>query len=290
MKKILFLVLLFPISVLAQVKDQFSLNYSSSSIKSADTSHSVKVFDAFFAFPIIDNDQNKLTGAINYRQVWLENFGNIYPGEVYGTAVRLNYQRKINAEHQFRVFGQLGAFSDYRNLSGNDLQWTFGTEYITQHQGGYRFGLGIVYAKQFYGSEIAPLIELDEQLSERWRVSGIFPVNPKLEYLLSKKSRTGIELNVDTRTYRFSSAGDDNQYLRTTQYNFMLFYKYEVFKNWSITVKGGVNPKQQVEIYNDSNSSTWTLITIPLGKKPVPVESLHSSSLDGQIGIAYKIF
>jgi hypothetical protein len=61
------------------------------------------------------------------------------------------------------------------------------------------------------------LIELDKQLSDHWRISGVFPINPRLEYKIGNKSKTGLELNVDTKTYRFSSDGSDDQYLKTSQ-------------------------------------------------------------------------
>ena len=290
MKKLLILSFMFPLAALAQDKDLFNLSYRYTKLKSGDTTRNVKTFDSYLAVPLFHNEQSRLLGSIAYREVWLDNFGTDYPGQVYGTSIKLAYQTRLNEHHQLRIFAQLGAYSDYKDLSSDDWRWTTGAEYIIQKTGDYTFGFGLAYTKQFYGNQITPLIQFDKQLSERWEIAGVFPINPKLEYKISDKSKTGIELNVDINTYRFNSTGETDQYLKTSQYNFSLFYRYEIFKNWSIYIKGGVSAKQQFGIYNQSDNATWTLINIPLGKKPEPVENFTSSALTGQIGIAFGGF
>lgn len=39
----------------------------------------------------------------------------------------------------------------------------------------------------------------------------IFPVNPRLEYKLNDRPKTGVELNIDVNIYRVSSTGGTNQ-------------------------------------------------------------------------------
>jgi len=290
MKKLFILLFMFPLAALAQDKDLFNLSYRYTKLKSGDTTRNVKTFDSYLAVPLFHNEQSRLLGSIAYREVWLDNFGPDYPGQVYGTSIKLAYQTRLNEHHQLRIFAQLGAYSDYKDLSSADWRWTIGAEYIIQKPENYTFGFGLAYTKQFYGNQILPLIQVDKQLSERWEIDGVFPINPKLEYKISDKSKTGIELNVDVNTYRFNSPSKTDQYLKTSQYNFSLFYRYEIFKNWSINIKGGVSAKQQFGIYNQSDNATWTLITIPLGKKPEPVEDFKSSALTGQIGITFGGF
>jgi Domain of unknown function (DUF6268) len=287
MKKLIILLFILPLGVFAQDKGLFNLSYSYTKLKSADTSKNVKTLDSYLTLPLLQNDHSQLFGTIAYRKVWLDNFGNDYPSQVYGTSVRMAYQTNLNENRQLRIFAQLGIYSDYKNVSSNDWRYTTGLEYIMQKPDDYRFGFGIAYAKQFYGNQIIPLIEFDKQLSERWKIDGIFPVNPKLEYKINNRSSTGIELNIDVNTYRFNSADNEGQYLKTSGYNFSLLYKYKIFKNWSINAKVGASANQQFGIYNQSDNSTWTLIAIPLGKSPEPVETFRNSALTGQIGLAY---
>lgn len=290
MKKLIFLILLFPVSVLAQDKDLFNLSYRYTKLKNTDTSKTVKTLDAYLALPISNNENHQLAALLSYRQVWTGGFADSYPQTLYATSARIGYQIHLTKKHQLRFFGQLGAYSDFQNFTSDALRWTIGSEYIIQNQGNNKFGFGLAYTKQFYGHQIVPLIELDQQFNDRWSIAGIFPVNPRLEYKISDKSKTGIELNIDVSTYRFSSLENTNQYLKTTQSNISLFYRYNIFKHWNLNFKAGFSPKQEFGIYDQNNQSTWTLLTIPLGEKPQAEERFHNSAFSGQLGIAYSLF
>lgn len=100
----------------------------------------------------------------------------------------------------------------------------------------------------------------------------------------------GIELNIEVNTFRFSSAVNKDQYLKTTQSTIALAYRYNVFRHWSIDVKAGISPKQEFGIYDQNAKSTWALLTIPLGDKPQAVQRFHNSAFSGQISLAYSIF
>ena len=268
----------------------FNVSYRYTKLKGSDTARNIKTLDAYLALPVIHNEQNQLAAAFGYRQVRLNNFEGSYPQIVYGTSARLVYQTRLSEQHQLRFFGQLGAYCDYKNISSDDFRWSVGSEYIIQSTTNNKFGFGLAYSRQFYGNQIVPLIEFDQRLSERWSISGIFPINPRLEYKISDKSKTGVEMNVDVSTYRFSSAENNNQYFKTTQGNLSLFYRYIIVKHWNVNVKAGISPKQKFGIYDQTCKSTWTLLTLPIGEKPQAIESFRNSAFSGQIGLAYSLF
>lgn len=283
------MLLVLPLGVVAQDKDLFRLSYKYTKIANSDTAKQVKTLDAYLAVPISNNDNHQLAASLGYRQVRMDGFAETYPGLVYATTVRLGYQTLLDNRHQIRLFGQLGAYTDFQSFSSDVLRWTIGTEYIIRTENDGKFGLGAAYSRQFYGHQIIFLIELDKQLNERWSISGIFPVNPRLEYKLNNKSKMGIDLNIDVNTFRFSSAGRNDQYLKSTQFNTGLFYRYNVFGHWNIDLKAGLSPKQEFGVYDQNAKSAWTLLTIPLGEKPQAVQSFHNSAFNGQVGIVYSI-
>lgn len=284
------LLLVLPLSVVAQDKDLIKLSYRYTKISHTDTAKSFKTLDAYLTLPISNNDHQQVAASFGYRQVSINGFVANYPGLLYATTVRLGYQTRLDNRHQLRLFGQLGAYTDFQSFSSDVLRWTIGSEYIIRKQNDDKFGLGVAYSKQFYGHQILLLIELDKQFDDRWSIGGIFPVNPRLEYRLNNRSKMGIELNIEVNTFRFSSAVNKDQYLKTTQSTIALAYRYNVFRHWSIDVKAGISPKQEFGIYDQNAKSTWALLTIPLGDKPQAVQRFHNSAFSGQISLAYSIF
>ena len=104
------------------------------------------------------------------------------------------------------------------------------------------------------------------------RLHGAFPVKPRLEYELSEKSRQGSVLNFEANSYSVADGNSSSGYLRTNQFKGIVFYKYNIFKDWNISASGNFSPKEQYELYDEKSSNAWFLLSIPLGNKPAPVQ------------------
>jgi hypothetical protein len=279
---------LLPFLAMAQDKEPFNLSWRYTPVKTGDTAHHIQDVDVSLAVPIRHNEKSTLDGVIAYRQITLGNFGERYPGTVYGTSASLNYLTRFNGDHQLRLFGRAGFDGDFKDGLSNDFRWTAGFEYFSSYGQNGKLGLGLAYSRQFFGNELIPLLEINKQLTERLRLYGVFPTKPRLEYTLDSRSKAGVGLNLEVSSYRLS--GDNSaDYLKTTLWNGLLYYQYSIYKHWSINVSGGYYVSQKYEIFNQANTSSWTLLYLPIGKQLNPVYSVNKSAVNFQIGIVYSI-
>lgn len=275
--------------VTAQDKDLFGTTYQYTKINAADTSRNVQSLNTYVAFPLVHRDQHTLIGVVNFQSLWLNGFGAAFPDHVYGTGVDLIYQFPLSARKSLCLFASAGAYSDCRNILFADVRGRIGGEYVIRYANDFKLGFGLAYAAQFFANQIIPVIEVDKRFNEHWRISGIFPLRPKLEYQINKKSSAGLALNVDVSSYRFSGAADEINYLKSSGWKGSVFYEYTIFRHWKLNLSAGANIRQRFEIYSTENPSSWILLTRPIGEQAIPVSSLQKSSLLVQGGLAYSL-
>jgi hypothetical protein len=283
MRKLILFLIIAPVAAFSQDKEVFRVSWKFVPEKT-DTIGKTHYVDAYLAFPVYRDSVNRLTGAVAYKSTYLEAFAPLY-----GVSVNLAWLHKLNDKHNIILFTRSGIFSDMKDISGEDLRGTIGVRYTSKHSDKFSSGFGLAYSKQFFGKQITPIIELNYRFSDKLQFYGLMPVRQHLEYTISRKSKTGIELNADATSYRLSASSEASRYMRIAQWTGAAYYRYNFYANWNINIGINMAIRQRFEVYDKVSSSNWTLFTKTLGNKPTPVYKADQHGLQLQLSIGYAL-
>ncbi|MEO7976596.1 DUF6268 family outer membrane beta-barrel protein [Flavobacterium sp.] len=289
-KYLLLTAFLFANTLLAQDRDILNVNYAVSTLKYNDTAAKANLFDVKLKLPVFQKKQHTIVGILGYKNLSLHNFPADYTGNLHGLTLQGAWIYKLSDRKSLTFFGQAGLFSDLQDVSGKDFRYTAGLRYRVKHSEKFSTGWGLAYSRQFFGNQVIPFIDVDYKPNDKWSITGQFPIKPKVLYHFNNKWSAGIELSADASSYRLSATESNNQYIQVNQWIGLAKLEYQFAKRWQLNIGIGKNIKQSYKLYDEAASTPWTIITIPLGKKPDPIYEIDSKGLNFQVGISLKAF
>lgn len=289
-KYLLLTTFLFANSLIAQDRDLWTVNYAVSTLKYNNTVANANLFDVKLKLPVFQKKHHTIVGLVGYKNLSLQNFPADYSGNLQGLTFQGAWIYKLSDRKNLTFFVQTGLFSDLQDVSGKDFRYTGGFRYRVKHSEKLSTGWGLAYSRQFFGNQIIPFIDVDYRLNDKWSITGQFPIKPKVLYHFDDKWSAGIELSADASSYRLSATERDNQFIQVNQWTGLAKLEYQHAKRWQLNIGVGKNFKQNYKLYDEAATTPWTIITLPLGKKPDPVYEISNKGLNIQIGISFKPF
>jgi len=274
-------------------RDVASINYWHVPITNNDSSKTkIQMLDVNFDFPIYKGSQNSIFGSMELRQAHIDNFPTQENLSVYSTAYRMAFIRKVSPTLSLALFGQIGIYSDFKDLNSEDLRGMVGFQYRIKHSEQLKTGLGIAYANQFFGHQLLPYLSINYHFKERWYLYGQVPTNVRLEYTLAKKDFIGFGIRGLTNSYRLSKNENNSQFIQNIDWMGKFYWEHFITKNLSLTINGGYSFIQSLRLYDDIPGdmlNSWTIITFPVGKKrPEPVHEIKKNSFMFQLGVIQR--
>ncbi len=282
--------ILTAINSFSQDRDWATVNYSFSKLKYNDTAAHAKQVDVKFRLPVYQGDKNTIAGAIGYKNVTLNNFPESYSKNLHGVILQAVWLHRFSSKKSITLFTQAGLFSDMKDINAKDFRYSAGFRYRYTHSGKLSTGWGLAYSRQFFGNQVIPFIDVDYKPNEKWSITGQFPVKPKVLYHFNNQLSAGIEINGEAASYRLSATEKNNQFVQINQWTGLAKLEYQFTKAWQFNIGIGRNFKQTYKLYDDASTTAWTVITIPLGDKPDPVQKMDSKGLNVQLGISFNPF
>jgi hypothetical protein len=271
----------------AQDKEAISVSYNTNKFNYNDTSATIQQTDVKLRLPLYQKNAVVIATGVGYKNLTLTHFPENYSSPLHGFTLQGIFLYKISQEKKLLFFAQTGLFSDLKDIDYHDFRYSVGVRFRVKHSDKFSSGWGLAYARQFFGNQIVPFIDIDFTPHEKWRIVGQFPVKPKILYYFKKNFSAGLELSGEASSYRLSESLRQNQYIQYNQWASSLKLEYGFAKFWQLAVGAGFNLKQTAKLFNETTSATWTLITIPIGNKNEPVRKIESRGLYFQMGVSF---
>lgn len=277
-------------SLLAQERELVSVSYGLSGLSYNDTAAHSQLIDIKLRLPLYLKGKSAFGGTVGYRNLSLHHFPEEYSSPLHGIQGQAAWLYKFTQRRNLTVFVQAGLFSDMKDVSKKDFRYGAGFRYRFRHSDRLSTGWGLAYARQFFGNQVIPFIDIDYSPNQKWTLSGQIPVKPQLYYHINKRISTGIELSGEAASFRLSEKDRSNQFLQVNQWTGLFSVACVAAQHWQIKLGAGWNFRQSYRLYEDVSSASWTLITIPLRQKADPIQKIDRSGANIQLSLSYKPF
>jgi hypothetical protein len=291
MKVIFKFLLLLPLAAQAQYeKEIFHFRYGVAPL-TAGNNHkdAVQTVDLAVRFPLRVNEKNVIAAGIGYETVFTEPHEQ-FGASVHGLSVQGMFQCSLDERRALMLVGTAGIYSDFKDISGEDLRYTVGMRYKTKVRDNFMLAYGLAVSRQFFGVMVAPFIDFDWSISDRVKVSGPFPLNTRLRYRVSSNTEFLLFLKPENSTYRLSARENDSRYLQRKQWNAGLGFDHMLTKHWQLSARGGYSVRRTFEIYNNSETGVLSILTFDLrGGKRTPEETYEQKAWFAELSIAWVI-
>ncbi len=292
MKKVTCLIILFiSFRASAQFQPGAELSFNSQKAGYGDTIGHVTTLDLRAWSPLWHQKHSLLSGNIIFINEHFSNFPALYGARARGLSAGLSWTKKISEKHSLIISGDIGLYSDFKNLDSRAIRQRAGLTWITKISYRFSLGYGVEYRNQFYGNQLIPAIVLMYMSKEedRWKLSGLLPYHPKLTRQFSAHHAISAELKQSFSSYELTAAKDSGTYLRNQKLAFIFNYEYKFQQHWRVLAGIGYSLKQKYEVYSNADSHGWYIINSRIGgDKPTPIASVSQKGVQFVIGIAFN--
>jgi hypothetical protein len=225
--------------------------------------------------------------GFGYNAVLLSGLDNKFGGTTFqSVSVPLTLQKSFSKKYALIASFIPTLSSDFKDISSKDMIYSAAVLLKVRSSDKFSYSLGATFSKQFFGTVLIPLVGIDWNITDKLNFSGTLPVAEKLTYRLNNKSAIGIntDFGIGGGSYRLSKEMND-AYLQIQQFRTTLFYDYAISRNFTITLSGGYNFKQQLDLYSKDQKVNW----VPFNSlnKRVPLQELKQTGVALKAGINY---
>ena len=250
-----------------------TIDYTTNRLKNDSVNANTQQMNAFIQIPLLHDEKRLIGTRIAYNSQNITNVDDMMNAYLYGISANLYWRRTFAPGKQLHIFAQAGLYSDLKDISVNNFRYLFGATYITQKTEKLKTGLGLGYARQFFGHQIIPFISVNYKISDRWTFSGALPMRPQLSYVISERWIWVLQINGNVESYRLSEKDDDNAFIQTTTWEGLSKIKYVFAKKHQIHFGLGIM-QQTINRYADASSNNWKIITFDLSKRDEPTDRI----------------
>jgi hypothetical protein len=275
--------------VAAQDKDLINAGYSYTGMKRSDTVSNAVQVDVKVRMPLLNGNKQSILLTWGYKNLTLNGIPALEANNLHGFICQGVWLRKYDGNKSITLVAQVGLFSDMRDVSGNDFRYSGAIRYRIKHSAKLNTGWGLGYARQYFGNQVIPFIDVDYKPNTHWSITGQLPIKPKILYHISDKLRAGLEIAGEATSYRLSAA-DNNRFIQINQWSCMTRLEYQLFPNWQLNLGMGKNIRHSYKMFEDALTNPWTVITFPLGERAEPIQQIDTKNLCMQLSISFDPF
>lgn len=291
-KNIFFLLCVFSIfEIQAQEKKTalFGVESSYDKIKNDSAKGNIKNIDAFLNFPIFKGEQKLVGGRLHIKSQNISGLDSGLDKSLYGTDINLFWQKQIKDRYKIYLFGQVGIYSDFKDISGEDFRYSLGARYTIRHNDKFSTGWGISYSRQFFGHQLNPFVSVDYQITPKLQLTGLLPIRPKLIYTINENFSWSNEIFGNTTSYRLSATEENSRFVRINNWYGMSKLEYTFAKYHQFSVGLGYNFRNNIKLYEDGMGNNWSIFTFDLNKKSKPIQEINSKGMRFEIGYNFQL-
>lgn len=288
---LLLLVVFFNDKIYAQEgkPDLFGINYGSDKIKNDSVKGKIKDIDAFLNFPIYRDEKRTAGGRLQFKSRSISGLDPALSKNLYSADVFIFWQLKIKQRYKVYFFAQIGAYSDFKDISEEDFRYSFGARYTIQHNDNLKTGWGISYNRQFYGHQLNPFISVDYQITPKLQLAGLLPIRPKVIYSINDQLSWTNEIVAGAGSYRLSANEEDSRFIRINNWYGMSSLEYKLAGHHTLSLGIGYDFINNLKLYEDTADSNWSIYTFDLRQRKEPIREIKSRGLRFNIGYSFGL-
>ncbi|MDJ1495529.1 DUF6268 family outer membrane beta-barrel protein [Cytophagaceae bacterium DM2B3-1] len=277
-----------PLLIQAQELELLDIHCSISPIQTSTSHEYIQQCSIKLRYPIIAGQRNQFLVGPTYDIMWIGKTINDHQA-LHGLSMQVAWQRKIRSNLSFSWLFTPGIYSDFKDISEEDFR--FSTAFRMKHTLSEKtsIGFGIGYARQFFGNVLMPFLEVDWKINDRWSMSGLFPIRPKIEYLATKRLTLGTQIQVDNSSSRLSSQYNESQIVQFKQWNAQLYADWKLYKNLYFSLIAGYVFRRKVQVFTKDTKVPWTLFTFPIGGERTAIHTIADNGYLLQAGLSIKL-
>ena len=176
-------------------------------------------------------------------------------------------------------------------IGGDSKNWQFGAIALYEHRHNEKLLLrfGALYNNELFGPLLVPLIYADWHVNEHWTITGLLPINLKINYTINDRLAAGFSHFGFITTYRISQEEFNTDYVERNSIDESLFLRWKVTGNIHLETRVGYSLGRVYEQYVEDQKMKLRLSIIHIGDERVQKNVNFNSGPLASVRLVYSL-
>lgn len=173
--------------------------------------------------------------------------------------------QKLNDQNGFQFLLVPRFTTDFE---GSDRKnWQFGAIGLYEHRFTKKLLMrfGALYNQELFGPLVVPLIFTDWQISDRWSITGLIPIQLKVNYKINERLVTGFSHFGFITTYRINQEEFESDYIERNSIDESLFVRWKMMGNLHLETRVGYSLSREYAQYTEDQKMDLRISLISIG-------------------------
>lgn len=150
---------------------------------------------------------------------------------------------------------------------GDRKSWQLGAIALYEHRAHERLMMryGTMYNGELFGPLLVPLVYLEWTINDRWNITGLMPINLKVNYTLTERLITGFSHFGFITTYRLGQEEFKTNYIERNSIDETVFVRWKMMGNLHLETRMGYSLSRVYEQYEESQKMKLRIALIRIG-------------------------
>ena len=274
--------------------DLLKLNLNTTNLNTFDSSSSktqVNELMLDFTIPIKLNEKTSLISGLIYENIQTKLFedGNV---KTFGsTTLKVGANKLINDRWSATAVLLPKIASDYKSISGKDIQ--FGAIGIMKYKksDNKNFKFGLYYNSELFGPFFVPMIGMYYiSPNKKFETNIMLPLQADVNYKLIPFINVGLNFNGQIRSYHLTDVTPSfkSTYIARSTNELYAYLKFNATQNISITIKVGQSIGRTYNVFDEGDKVTFGLPATFIGGKRQQLNTNFSYGMIFQATLLYR--
>jgi len=244
--------------------------------------------------PIVLSDKSIWYNNLTYQYFHVEqdpNFENNIadPIRVHGFILQTGLIQQIDEDNAIQLLFAPRLMSDMQNMDSKHFQFGGIALYEHRYNPDLMLRFGALYNADLYGPLLVPLVYVDWQVSQRWYISGLFPIYSKFAYRVNDDLDAGLAHFSLITSYRLGEENYASDYIERASIDLALYARQRLRGNVFVEGRLGYALSRHYEQYAANQQVDLRLSAIGFGDDRVQLNGNFQDGLFAQLRLVYNL-
>lgn len=247
----------------------------------------------------------KIPVVLNKKSIWYSDLAYTYSGVRFSTELPVGEMQPIGLHGLVLQTGLVQRLSDANTLqilvvprymsdmcNPGSESWQFGAVGLYEHRFGenLKMRFGALYNTEIAGPLVVPLVGIEWKISEKWSLTGLFPIYGKLNYKIDERFTTGLSHFGLFTSYDLTNPVYSDTYMERSSIDLSGFLQMNLVGNIFIEARFGYALSRKYEQYPNGSKVGFRLSIIKFGDdRGEPINQQFQDGFFANLRVVYRL-
>lgn len=244
--------------------------------------------------PVVINKKTIWYNSLNYFYFHVANEPELpatiaNPINLHGFILRTGLYQKFDKGRGMQLLFAPRLMSDLVSVEGSSFQFGGLFMYEKKYSEALTMSFGLMFNQELFGPYFVPLINLNWQPSEKFRIAGLLPIYAKISYIVNENFNFGISHFGLITTYAMNDPEYKGDYIERKSIDLSLYGRYRIAGNFHLEGRFGRSLGRSYAQYEKDQKVSWAIPLVTFGDDRVQKNIDFKDGLILDIRIIYNI-